>query len=112
MAERRRICRECQHYRMRTPLRLFGDIDMWTPETLATKAEWDKEQAEIALKEQHRFEVNDDFDYEPNTFAWCARWTEQEGRFVINPVTGERSPVYALCARKNGDGNCRLFERA
>jgi hypothetical protein len=105
------VCKKCKHYRTRTPVNPLGGIDVWTPDILTLKAEWEKEQAEIALKEQHRFEIDEEFDYEPNTLAWCSRWTEKDGRFVINPVTGKRSPVYALCARKNADGKCPLFEQ-
>jgi hypothetical protein len=34
----------------------------------------------------------------------------ERGRATMNPVTGEVSPLYALCARMNPMGQCPLFE--
>ena len=105
-------CADCSHYRLKTLANPFSNVlDVWTPDILAAKNEWEQEQREIALNEQQRIEAGLDFDYEPNYVPWCWRWTYQESAIeYTDPVSRETSPVYIPCARGNPDGQCGLFE--
>lgn len=106
-----RICANCKHLREKALARPFsGSLDAWTPDILEAKNRWEEEQNELALLERQRFEAGDAFDFEPNYYPWCARWTAQEGRSTFDPVTGRTSPIYVLCATGNRDGQCPLYE--
>lgn len=106
-----RVCAQCRYIRRKPPLDPFTHLTVWTAEQIKLRADWLKERAEIALQEQHRFGAGDEFDYEPETLPWCAAWTEKEGE-VVDPVTGKRTSIFAICARRNARGDCALFERA
>lgn len=112
MSEVISICSKCRHYRVKNPVNPFTGIDVWTPEILAAKVEWEKEQAELALIEQQRFESGEEFDFEPINYSWCVRRTKEKNRYTIDPVSGRKSPIYILCARANADGQCTFFDPA
>ncbi len=68
------------------------------------------------------------FVYEPHHYAWCAAYTRvdlvkkaiagdqaalatlmKEGSGTLNPVTGEITPIYALCLVMNPRGTCEKY---
>ncbi|MDR4501172.1 MAG: hypothetical protein MRJ96_06950 [Nitrospirales bacterium] len=104
------ICRNCRHFRERTPVKPFRHNDYHTPEILEEVVKWEEEQNKKALLEQQRFDREEEFDYEPINYPWCARWTTKENRRAIDPISGEKRRIYILCARANANGDCTLFE--
>ncbi len=104
------ICAECRHFRQRTPVNPFGKSDVWTPDILDAKVKWDQEQNELLIMEQQRYQSGDEFDFEPNSYPWCAYWTNEEGNYIVDPVSGNRARIYILCARVNLDGQCKQYE--
>lgn len=93
----------------RKPIEPFAGIDVWTPEILEEKAKWENEQREISLTEKERYELQENFDYEPNFYPWCERWTKEEGEIAIDPVLGTQKQYFVLCAYGNPDGKCEFF---
>lgn len=104
-----RICAQCRHIRQKLPVNPFAHVSVWTAEQIKLRAEWQKERTQISIQEEHRFRAGDEFDYEPESLAWCAAWTAKSS-MIIDPVTGKQMPVYALCVRSNAHGDCSLFE--
>src|SRR5688572_3217424 len=113
-----RLCIRCKHHRQRSKAMLFDAADLQSPGVLKARTEWDQQQRQRAQQEQQRLASGIPFDYEPHHFAWCAAYTEVElakrarkgdtealntllnsGMGTINPVTGEVSLVYVLCAQ-------------
>jgi hypothetical protein len=124
-----RICAHCRHQRMRAELELFSAADLQTPAILKAQVEWDQQRRQRAQQETQRVAAGLPFEYEPHHFAWCAAFTPldlahraskgdpaalselmAQGAGVINPVTGEVGPIYALCVQKNADGQCQRYE--
>ncbi len=105
-------CPDCKHYREKAIANPFSNtLDVLTPDILALKAEWDKEQREIALNEEMRIEAGLAFDYEPDYVPWCWRRTFQDGGTLTSiPSRGIKSRIYVLCRDGNPDGQCDLFE--
>ena len=105
-----RFCCDCKHFRNKARANPFGGrLDVLTSEILKAKNKWEQKQNEIAELERQRYEVGADFDYEPNFYAWCASWTEVDGRFTIDPVAGTKTPIYVLCAVGNEKGDCSRY---
>jgi len=105
-----RICGRCRHFREKIIANPFSNrLDVWTPEILEAKTKWEEQQREIAIVEEQRYLAGEPFDYEPNYYPWCAAWTEREP-VSIDPITGETTPLYVLCAHANQDGKCKLYE--
>jgi len=69
------VCRDCTYYRMRQPLRLFGENDLGNAGILKAQMEWDQQLRQRALQEQQRVAAGQSFDYEPFSYAWCAAYT-------------------------------------
>lgn len=105
-----RICAECRHMREKALVKPFGRGDHHTPEILEEIAKWEEEQNKTAILEQQMNDRGDIFDFEPSTFPWCSRWTEEEGRWTIDPISGQKSPIFVLCLRANADGQCPRYE--
>ncbi len=102
-------CRDCVHRRRSERINPFAGTRSWTPELLKAKEQWDHEGQELAYIEQDRLKSGEDFDFEPLYFDWCAMWTEKEGRKKVDPVTGEESRIYEMCARRNANRDCLYF---
>lgn len=106
-----RFCSDCKHMRNKARANPFGGrLDALTPEILKARNKWEEKQNEIAELEKQRVEAGADFDYEPNFYPWCASWTEAEGRFTIDPVTGNKTPIFVLCEVGNENGDCPRYE--
>ncbi len=104
------ICAHCRHMRQKQIADPFSNrLDVWTPDILEAKTKWEEQQREVAIVEEQRYLAGEEFDYEPNNYPWCAAWTEV-GKSWIDPVTGERSKFFVLCAHANPDGTCERYE--
>lgn len=114
---------------MRPRPQLFAPSELASGGVLKARNEWDQQQRQRALQEKQRFEAGQPFDYEPHHYAWCAFFTALElvdrarsgdrtavdelltqGGAAFDPVTGELSPIYVLCARMNPTGECSKWE--
>lgn len=123
------LCIRCKHHRDRSKAILFGAAELQSPGVLKARTEWDQQQRQRAQQEQQRLASGIPFDYEPHHFAWCAAYTQtdlarrarkgdeealrallEQGMGAINPVTGEISLIYVLCAQANPTGNCERYE--
>jgi hypothetical protein len=126
-----RVCASCAHYRMRAAVDLFDATTLQSPGGLASQNKWDEEQVQRAKEEMQRFQARQPFEYEPHHYAWCHAYTAVDlvdkakagdaaalnevmasGGATMNPVTGELSPLYILCALMNPDGRCERYEPA
>lgn len=115
--------------RLRPKPVLFSPSDLQTPGILKAQVEWDQQSKQRAQQEEQRLASGLPFDYEPHHFAWCDAYTAVElsiqanagdpaaieefmaqGAGVMNPVSGQLSPYYALCAEKNPEGQCPKYE--
>lgn len=124
-----RICARCRHQRMRPEPELFSAGDLQTAAILKSQVEWDQQRRQRAQQETQRVAAGLPFEYEPHHFAWCAAFTPLDlaqraskgdaaalselmatGAGVINPVSGEVSPIYALCVQKNPAADCPRYE--
>ncbi|HVR25556.1 MAG TPA: hypothetical protein VMU26_19840 [Candidatus Polarisedimenticolia bacterium] len=124
-----RICKNCQHYRLREGARLFGAAELQTPGGLKAYSEWQQQERQHADREAQLVAAGGTFTYEPHHYAWCVAYTQlalverakngdkgsltelmQLGGATVNPVTGDLSPIYALCIRKNARGDCEKYE--
>jgi hypothetical protein len=124
------VCATCVHYRLRPRPRLFGQAELQSPGGLKAETEWQQQERQHAERESQLLAAGLPFTYEPHHYAWCDAFTradlarragggDQEalaeliatraGR--VNPVTGEVTPFYALCARMNPEGRCERYER-
>jgi hypothetical protein len=120
-----RACKSCQHFHLRQPTKLFNGTDLQSPGVLKAQTEWDQENRQRAQQELQRFRAQQPFEYEPHHYAWCAAYTKvdlveraragdkaafeelmQKGGGCFDPVTGEISPLYVLCAWVNPSGQC------
>jgi hypothetical protein len=105
------FCNDCKFIRIKKRANPFdGRLDVLNPDILKARNKWEEKQNEIAELERQRFDTGVDFDYEPNFYPWCAAWTESDGRFTIDPVTGNKTLIYILCAAGNERGDCPRFE--
>lgn len=102
-------CERCIHYRMSKDVDPFAHITIWTPELLDQKNKWSEERRKLKQMERERFLAKIDFDYEPLSYPWCAKWTQEEDRYVVDPVAGPPRKVYVLCGYTNADGKCKFF---
>jgi hypothetical protein len=105
----RKICRLCVHYRMRSATVLFSAGELAAPGVLKALNQWDQQRAQRAFQEEQRLLNRQPFDYEPHHYPWCAFYTKQEGGVSVNPVTGDVSQLYILCAWKNEYEDCSEF---
>lgn len=124
-----RLCSTCRHVRIRPKPTLFSTAELQSPGGLKAHTEWQQQQKEHAQREAQLIATNGHFTYEPHHYAWCAAYTRTDlverarlgdgaalaelmtsGGAVMNPVTGEISPVYALCLRINPKGACERHE--
>ena len=123
------VCTACTHYRMKPHITLFDSTDLQSPGALTAQTKWDDEQRQRANDEQQLFVDRQPFESEPHHYAWCAAYSmvdeveraragdetakaalmKSDG-VVFNPVTGEMSPLYILCAWMNPDGRCERYE--
>jgi hypothetical protein len=124
------VCARCRHCRTRPDPVLFSGADLQTAAILKTSVQWQEQQREHAAEELRRFEAGLPFDYEPHAYAWCAAFTPDlalarkasdgdasalrelmaDGHVSVNTVTGAVTPIFALCARMNPEGQCSRFE--
>jgi hypothetical protein len=111
MSENITICVRCKFYRKHIPVNPFSSVKVWTPEILNEKIKWEESQKEAAINEDMRFKSGSDFDYEPIYYPWCAKWTEESDEYSIDPITGDKSKIYMLCARANANARCPHFEK-
>lgn len=102
-------CEECIHIRIKRPVDPFAHITIWTPELLERKNKWSEEQRKLKKLERERFLAKLDFDYEPISYPWCAKRTEDDRRYVVDPVAGPAKKIYVLCGDANADGQCPDF---
>lgn len=122
-------CIDCRHYRLRPKAELFGPSELQTPGGLKAYNEWQQQEKQHAEREAQLVASGGIFTYEPHHYAWCAAFTPvdlvtkantgdqagledllQTGSAIINPVTGQVSPIYALCLRMNARGDCQKHE--
>jgi hypothetical protein len=123
------VCTECRNYRFKAAIHLFDPTDLQSPGALAAQNKWDEEQRQRAKEEQQRYVAQQPFESEPHHYAWCAAYTMiddvekaragdenakatlmKSGGALFNPVTGEISPLYILCAWMNPEGRCERYE--
>ena len=123
------MCVNCRHYRLRARADLFSSTELQTAGGLKARTEWQQQEKQHAEREAQLVASGVAFTYEPHHYAWCAAYTNldlarqasagdsasleklmQEGGGTINPVTGEVSPVYALCLRMNTRGACERYD--
>jgi hypothetical protein len=123
-------CIDCRHYRMRAKPDLFSAADLQTAGGLKAQGEWQQQEKQHAEREAQVYASGQPFTYEPHHYAWCAAYTPldlvtkanagdqaalaqlmQEGHATLNPVSGEVSPIYALCVRMNPRGACGKHEQ-
>jgi len=102
-------CEKCIHIRLNRPLDPFAGVRTWTPELLERKSKWDEDQRKQKQLERERFLAKLDFDYEPLSYPWCAKQTEDSDRYVVDPVSGPPRKIYVLCGYANEDGKCKDF---
>ena len=124
-----RSCIHCRHYRMRSKPDLFNTSELQTAAGLKARIEWQQQEKQHAERETQLVSSGAAFTYEPHHYAWCAYYTRVEvvtaanagdaeamselarkGGAVLNPVTGEFTPIYALCTRMNPRGVCEHHE--
>lgn len=124
-----KYCRTCRHMHKRVAPQLFGGADLESAGILKTQIELDQENKQRAQMEMQRNLARQPFDYEPYNYEWCAAYTKidvvnkaragdaaaldellKEGGARVNPVSGEISPLYILCAWKNETGACPKHE--
>jgi hypothetical protein len=125
-----RRCLDCVHYRMRPKPSLFNASELQSAGGLKARLDWQQQEKQHAELEAQMVGAGAPFTYEPHHYAWCAYFTrvvlvaaagagdeaalEQlmgEGGAVLNPVTGEVAPIYALCLRMNPGGACENHEQ-
>ena len=76
---------------------------------LERKSKWDEDQRKQKQLERERFLAKLDFDYEPLSYPWCDKLTEDSDRYVVDPVSGPPRKIYVLCGYANEDGKCKDF---
>ena len=122
-------CRACWHRRMRPEGTPFSPAELEVPEVLKAFTEWQQQRRQQELQERQQLAAGDPFMYEPHTLDWCARYTKLElvdranhgeggaleelmdkGGAVMSSVTGEVTPIYAMCQNMNPDGKCEGYE--
>ena len=125
-----RRCIDCRHYRMRLKPDLFSPSELQTAGGLKARIEWQQQEKQHAEREAQLVSAGAPFTYEPHHYAWCAHHTNLElataanagdaaamaeltrsSSAVLDPVTGEITPIYALCRRMNPEGMCEHYER-
>jgi hypothetical protein len=123
------LCTDCRHYRSRAATQLFSSADLQTAGGLKALSEWEQQKKQHAEHERLLLKSGAPFTYEPHTLPWCASYTHltdvekanagdqgaiatlmQKGGAVVDPVSGEFSPIYALCRRMNPRGTCERYE--
>lgn len=123
------VCVQCRHYRLRSKPDLFGATELQTAGGLKARTEWQQQEKQHAEREAQLVASGGAFTYEPHHYAWCAVFTRRDlaeranagdrtsleelmrqGGATMNPVTGEVTPIYALCLRMNPRGTCDRYE--
>lgn len=127
-----RLCSDCRHRRSRAPLDLFGDRP-GAPAVLKEQTTMEQEDRQRAQQEYQAFTARQPFRHKPYAYAWCAFHSHDDevaaartalrqgdagpyeelrrrGHVVLNPVTGEYSQLYVLCAWMNPEGACAQHE--
>ena len=123
-------CIDCRHYRLRAKPVLFSGDELQTAGGLKSQMDWEQQEKQHLAREEQMVAGNKAFTYEPHHYAWCAAYTQlddvkkaaegdeaalaaliQHGGASMNPVTGEVTPIYALCLRMNPTGSCEKHER-
>lgn len=126
-----KLCSKCKHVRKRAAPVLFSPGEAHATGVLKAQVAWDQERKQRAQLELQRLLSRQPFEYEPFSYEWCACKkatkiddVEQarkgdtgllehllaEGKAQVNPVTGEISALYFLCAWRNGNNECEDFE--
>ncbi|HAB18420.1 MAG TPA: hypothetical protein DCE44_18515 [Verrucomicrobiales bacterium] len=131
------LCPACQFCNIPLPGRLVGAASGTglSPGQLEAARELMQFETERRNDENRRVENNYKFDYEPQFFPWCSAFTPSKEQIaeatrqlmlgdttklleleatgldvIIDAPNGKVKPVYALCARKNPNGECGLFQ--
>ena len=123
------VCNTCRHYRQRARAELHHGSELQTAGGLKAYGEWQQREKQHAEREAQLMAAGGAFTYEPRHYAWCRAFTPtelldrpdaldeatldllmQEGRAVMNPVTGVVAPVYAVCVRVNARLDCQRHE--
>jgi hypothetical protein len=126
-----RRCKDCRHYRMRAKPEPFSASELQTAGGLKARIEWQQQEKQHAEREAQLVGAGAPFTYEPHHYAWCAYYTDLElvraanagdaeaieqlmhtSSAVLDPVSGEFTPIYALCRRMNPEGACEHHERS
>jgi hypothetical protein len=124
-----KACIDCRHYRLRAKPELFSSADLQTAGGLKARSEWEQQEKQHLQHEEQMVAAGTAFTYEPHHYAWCDAYTRldlvaratageqaalaelmQQRLATMNPVTGELTPVYALCLRMNPTGQCERHE--
>ena len=109
---------------------MFSSAELQTAGGLKALGEWEQQEKQHSEREMLLFGSGVAFTFEPHHYAWCEAYTllaevkaanagnEQaavrlvrKGGASLNPVSGEWTPIYALCQRVNLKGDCEKHER-
>jgi hypothetical protein len=134
-----KFCTQCIHYRLRPPLRIVQSGSGSSPGRINAATEEMRVERERRDTEQRRIDEQYRFDYEPSFFPWCARFTPSDedladlrekliegqqsdeviraaqaaGRdFFIDASRGVVGRIFALCRRRNANGDCDQYKAA
>jgi hypothetical protein len=122
-------CVDCRHYRLRAKPELFSSAELQTAGGLKARSDWEQQEKQHLQHEEQMVAAGTAFTYEPHHYAWCDAYTRldlvekasagdqgalaelmQQRLATMNPVTGELTPVYALCLRMNPTASCERHE--
>ncbi len=96
-------CVDCKYMRLKVRANPFDPKDLGYPGILRKKIEWDNQQRELELLEHDRVRANEFFDFEPQFYPWCAKWTEEyerEGNYIIDRISGRQREGFMYFAFK------------
>lgn len=126
------VCRNCKYFRQRARVRPFAAADLIAPGVLKEQSTWEQEERQRAQQEYQAYLARQPFTYEPHNYAWCEHVSRRaeveaagaaaargdrtaldrlldEGAALVDPVTGDVTPIYQLCAWQNPEGRCEFF---
>ncbi|HMD35864.1 MAG TPA: hypothetical protein VKH42_12890 [Vicinamibacterales bacterium] len=126
-----KFCKSCKHIRLPAAVQLFDAKDFNSVGVMKAQMELDQENKQRARLELQRIQEQKPITYEPMYYEWCAKFTRldlvnaarrgdsqaldtlmADGGAMVNPVTGEITPLYVMCAWKNTRGDCPGHEPA
>src|SRR5262245_11191170 len=126
-----KYCRTCKHIRRPAPVQLFDAKDFNSVGVMKAQTEVDEENTQRARLELQRMQEQKPIAYEPMYYDWGDNFTRvdlvdaarrgdtqaletlmAEGGAMVNPVTGDITPLYVMCAWKNGSLDCPAHEPA